>query len=288
MAAGTEHAGRRRGEELMSASTVEVRDELLDVWGGRLQLHVKVAGSGPPLVYFHPLPGLAWQPLLDQLAERYTVYAPEHPGTSVGDHKAIHVVDTLWDLLLIYEETMRRLGLERPLAIGQSFGGMIAADLAATFPGVFGKLMLISPIGLWRDDVPTRLVDMLTGPAAETAKYLFVDPQSEAAQAVLALPSDPELIPKAIAQTVWNIGCTTKFAWPVADHGLGSRLHRVAAPTLILWGKQDALVPVEYADEFATRIAGSRVEIIDRCGHVPQVDQPEQTWSAISEFLAGV
>jgi pimeloyl-ACP methyl ester carboxylesterase len=269
----------------MSTSAVEIRDEVLEVWGGRLKLHVKVAGSGPPLLYFHPLPGLAWQPLLDRLAESFTVYAPEHPGTSPGDHLAIHQVDRFSDLLLIYEEALRSLGLERPRAIGQSFGGMVAADLAATFPDLFAKLVLISPIGLWRDDVPIRLVDMLTGPEDEIASYLFADPGSEAAQATLALPEDPELIPKAIAQNVWNIGCTTKFAWPIADHGLVNRLHRVAAPTLILWGKQDVLVPAEYADEFAQRIPGSRVELLDECGHVPQVDQPEQTRAVLSEFL---
>lgn len=269
----------------MSTSAVDVRDWVVDVGDGRLKLHVKVAGSGPPLLYFHPLPGLHWEPLLDRLAEQWTVYAPEHPGTSPGDHRAIHQVDTFFDLLLLYEEALRRLGVERPSAIGQSFGGMVAADLAATFPDLFAKVVLLSPIGLWRDDVPIRLVDMLTGPAEETARYLFVNPESEGAQAALALPDDPELIPKAIAQNVWNIGCTTKFAWPIADHGLANRLHRVTAPTLLVWGKQDALVPVEYADEFARRIAGSRVELLEDCGHVPQVDQPEQTWAVLSEFL---
>ena len=81
MAGAASHEGRGGGSEgLMAASAVEVRDEAVEVWGGRLTLHVKVAGSGPPLVFFHPLPGLAWQPLLDQLAARYTVHAPEHPG----------------------------------------------------------------------------------------------------------------------------------------------------------------------------------------------------------------
>ena len=270
----------------MSAGTLEVRDEVVEVWDGRLQLHVKVCGSGSPLVFFHPLPGLHWEPLLDRLAERYTVYAPEHPGTSPGDHKAIGEVDTFSDLLLVYDETLHALGLERPLLVGQSFGGMVAADLAATFPNAVAKLVLMSPIGIWRDDAPIRLVQMLTGPPEENASYLFANPESDAAKAMMALPADPESIPKAIAQTVWNIGCTTKFAWPIADHGLAGRLHRVSAPTLVLWGRQDALVPVAYAEEFASRIPGSRVQLIDGCGHVMQVDQPEQTWEALSDFLS--
>ena len=271
----------------MTASAAAVHDETAEVWDGRLKLHVKVAGDGPPLLFFHPLSGLAWNPLLDQLAQRHTVYAPEHPGTSPGDPQAISQVHTFTELLLIYEELTRRLGLDRPAAVGQSFGGMVAADLAATFPGLFSRLALLSPLGLWRDDAPIPLMQMLAGPPEDLPKYLFAHPGSEAAQAALALPGDPELIPKAIAQGAWNIGCTTKFAWPIADHGLGRRLHRIQVPTLIIWGRQDGLIPVAYAAEFGSRIAGSQVEVIDDCGHVLQADQPEHTWTALSKFLAG-
>ena len=120
----------------MTAGAVAVRDETVEVWDSRLRLHVKIAGDGPPLLYFHPLPGLAWQPLLDQLARRYTVYAPEHPGTSPGDPQAIREVRTFGELLLVYEEAVGRLGLgvERPVALGQSFGGKVAARSAATMP----------------------------------------------------------------------------------------------------------------------------------------------------------
>jgi pimeloyl-ACP methyl ester carboxylesterase len=267
----------------MATSTAAVRDETVDVGGGRLRLHVKIAGDGPPLLYFHPLPGLAWQPFLDQLAERHTVYALEHPGTSPRDSQAIREVHTFWELLLLYEEAVRALGLARPAAVGQSFGGMVAADLAATFPSLFARLVLLAPIGLWRDDAPIPLMQMVAGPPEHVPRYLSAHPD---AQTGPGLPDDPELIPAAIAQNAWNIGCTTKFAWPIADHGLGRRLHRIGIPTLIVWGRQDALVPVAYATEFGDRIAGSLVEVIEDCGHAVQADQPARTWTAVSTFLA--
>lgn len=271
----------------MTASAPAVRDETAEVWDGRLRLHVKVAGDGPPLLFFHPLSGLAWDPLLTQLAGRHTVYAPEHPGTSPGDPHAISHVQTFWELLLCYEELTRGLGLDRPAALGHSFGGMVAADLAATFPRLFSKLVLLSPVGLWRDDAPIPLMEMVAGPPEDIPKYLFAHPDSDAARAALAFPADPELIPRAIAQSAWNIGCTTKFAWPIADHGLDRRLHRVRVPTLIVWGRDDALIPVAYASEFGSRIADSQVEVIDDCGHELQADQPERTWITVSKFLAG-
>ena len=154
-------------------------------------------------------------------------------------------------------------------------------------PQVFSRLVLLSPAGLWRDDAPIPLMEMVAGPPEELPKYVFAHPESEAARAALALPADPEQIPKAIAQTIWNTGCTTKFAWPIADHGLDRRLHRIQVPTLIVWGREDALVPVAYAKEFGSRIAGSQVEVLDDRGHAVQVDQPERSWTAISGFLAG-
>jgi pimeloyl-ACP methyl ester carboxylesterase len=269
----------------MATDTAGVRDEVVEVCDGRLRLHVKVAGDGPPVVFFHPLPGLEWQPVLDRLAENHTVYAPEHPGTTPGDPQAIREVHTLWELLLAYEEALRALGLERPAVVGMSYGGMVAAELAASFPQAFSRLVLLSPIGLWRDDAPIRLVEMITGPPEEIPTYLFKYPDSEAARALLALPDDPDQVPKAIAQSAWNIGCTTKFAWPIADHGLARRLHRIGVPTLVLWGRDDALVPAAYAEEFARRIEGSRVELLDDCGHAMQGDQPEQMVHLITEFL---
>jgi pimeloyl-ACP methyl ester carboxylesterase len=58
-------------------------------------------------------------------------------------------------------------------------------------------------------------------------------------------------------------------------------------PALVVWGRQDALVPAAYAEDFGRGIAGSRVEVIDDCGHAMAADQPERTWAAVSEFLAG-
>src|SRR5579864_5435792 len=74
---------------------------------------------------------------------------------------------------------IRMLGLERPAALGQSFGGMVAADLAATFPRLFSRLVLLSPMGLWRDDAPIPLMEMVSGSPEDAPKYLFAHPESE-------------------------------------------------------------------------------------------------------------
>ena len=147
---------------------LDVRERALGVWGGRITLRVKTAGRGAPLVYLHPASGLQFDPFLASLSTQYSIYAPEVPGTSAGDPHAIHEVDGLSDLVLIYEEAIRQLELpEPPVVIGQSFGGMLAAELASYFPRLFKKVVLCDPIGLWRPDLP--IANWITTPASAAA-----------------------------------------------------------------------------------------------------------------------
>jgi pimeloyl-ACP methyl ester carboxylesterase len=266
--------------------TPQIEERVLPVWDDRVALRVDVAGSGPPLVYLHSAAGLVWDPFLERLAGERTVYAPRVPGTPPGEPEAIQEVDDIWDLVLLYEEAIRALGLDRPTLMGQSFGGMLACELAAAYPQLFGALIVLDPIGLWRDDAP--VANWLAVSPEKLPALLFHDPGHEAARAMQTLPEDPDAAVAAVAGTVWALGCTTKFVWPIPDKGLAKRLHRIEAPTLVVWGRQDRLAPVAYAEEFGRRIAGSRVELVDACGHIPQLEQPEATFALVSEFLAGV
>lgn len=144
--------------------------------------------------------------------------------------------------------------------------------------------MLISPIGLWLDEAPIPNWMIIT-PATDLAKYLFCDPSGPVAQQVLAFPEDPEQLVEAQIQFHWAMACTGKFVWPIPDKGLKKRIHRIAAPTLLVWGKQDRLVPPVYAEAFASRIANARVELIDQAGHIPQLEQCAQVSEAIQAFL---
>lgn len=98
-------------------------------------------------------------------------------------------------------------------------------------------------------------------------------------------PDNPEDAIAAIVGLTWATGCTSKFVWPVPDKGLAKRIHRIQAPTLVVWGKEDALVSSAYAAEFGRLIEGSRVEILDDCGHIPQLEQPERTFALVGDFL---
>ncbi len=96
---------------------VTTQDRTVTAWRKQVQANVKVAGSGPPVVFFHGAFGLQWDPFLDKLAESHTVYAPEHPGTTSGAPDSIKPIDTLWDLLLYYYELFAELGLDAPALV---------------------------------------------------------------------------------------------------------------------------------------------------------------------------
>jgi len=266
---------------------LDLRERTLDVWDGRITMRVKTAGRGAPLVYLHPASGLNFDPFLAELSTEYAVYAPELPGTSAGDPNAIHRIDNLSDLVLIYEEAIRTLELPvAPVVIGSSFGGMLAAELAAHFPKLFEKVVLFDPIGLWREDLP--IANWMIAPASELPALLFNDTSCPPAKAMSAPPPDPAAAVAMMSSMVWALGCTGKFVWPIPEKGLRARLHRVTAPTLIVWGENDALAPVGYAAEFGGAIRGSRVEIVRNCGHVPQAEQLETTLALVRGFLGSV
>jgi pimeloyl-ACP methyl ester carboxylesterase len=264
--------------------TATIDTRTITVWNNRLTLRFQVKGTGEPIVYLHPAGGMSWDPFLDNLATDHTVFAPEFPGTTPGDSDAVHILDDVFDVVCAYEEAMLGLGLAGAAVIGQSFGGMLAAELASVFPDLFGKVVLLDPVGLWRADHPVSL-DFVAGPPDAIPGLLFHDLTSPGAQATFAPLGNPDTALDATVGLVWAIGCTTKYLWPVPDKGLHKRLHRLKAPTLVVWGEDDALVPPIYATEFANRIANARVCLVPNCGHIPQVEQPEITIKAVREFL---
>jgi pimeloyl-ACP methyl ester carboxylesterase len=257
-----------------------VSDRKVTVWQNKIGANVKVSGDGPPLVFLHGAGGLMWDPFLDMLAANHTVYAPEHPGTTLGDPDAISHLDNLWDLVLYYDEVLDALGIAEAPIVGHSFGGMMAAEIAASHPGRVSKLVLMSPIGLWRDDVPIPNW-MLVSPASDIAKLLLYDPDGPLGQMMFGGAPDPD----AQVAMMWCMACTGKFVWPIPDKGLKKRIHRIKAPTLVLWGKDDRLVPAAYAQEFASRIPGAKVELLDQTGHLLQGERPAQVAALIEEFM---
>ena len=259
-------------------------EQTVSVWQGKVRLRVLSGGAGPALVFFHGAWGVTWDPFLAELAKGFTVYAPGHPGTAPDAPDDIYQLDGLWDLVLCYDELLRALKLDEAVLVGHSFGGMVACEMAAAYPRRARRLALIDPIGFWRDS--EKVVNWMTVNPAELPAWVFRDPNGEPARRMFGPSEPPQEAADARVRLMWAMGATGKFIWPIPDKGLKKRIHRVSAPTLLVWGKEDRLVPPVYADEFATRIAGARVQTVEGAGHAPHLEQPERVARMIRE-LAG-
>jgi len=245
------------------------------------QAKVLVAGEGKPIVFLHGAGGLRWDGYLTELAKEYKVYAPYFPGT--GGTSGSNELDFrhLWDVVLFYFDLFDELGLEKASLIGHSFGGMLAAELAATDPKRVDQLVLICPTGLWDETIEKNF----KRPKGDVTSRLFYDPESKAAKEYNALPEDPDERLEAAIQQQIAMAEANRYIWPLPDKGLNRRIHRIKAKTCIIWGKNDGVLPVEYAYEFQKAISDSRIQIIDKCSHYPQMEHPEQVIETTRSFL---
>ena len=255
----------------------------LSVWQNHVRMRVLSKGTGPALLFFHGPWGLHWNPFLDALAEHFTVHAPEHPGTTPGAPDDIYHLDNLWDLILCYDELLEQMGVEGATLVGHSFGAMVACELAAAYPRRAGRLALIDPIGLWRDDAPVTNWMMLS--QQEMTGYVFHDPAGPGAKLLFAQPEEEEARVTAQVGLTWAMGSTGKFIWPIPDKGLKKRIHRVKAPTLLVWGAEDRIAPPVYAEEFARHITGAKIESVKAAGHAPHLEQPAAVADLVRQFL---
>jgi len=257
-------------------------ERMVAIRDGAVRFRVLSGGQGPALVYLHSFHDRdGWSPFLDRLAERFTVHAPFHPG--VQGSEGVEQLDDVVDLGLAYDELLEALGIGSALLCGHFFGAMVAAEIASLCPGRANKVALISPLGLWLDGKP--VADVITLPPADLDALLWRDPGSEGARRWRTLPqSDAENVAAQIEQ-IQRLSAMGKFVWPIPDKGLRKRLHRLAAPALVLWGDGDRVNPPVYAAEFARRIRRATVRELPG-GHMVHLESADTVARDIAEFFS--
>ena len=243
---------------------------------------VLTKGEGRPVVFLHGAFGQEWNGLLEDLSRNFAVHAPAHPGSvDAADLKSL---PGFWELVLYYDDLFTALGLEDFDLIGHSFGGMVAAEYAATYPGKVRRLVLIDAMGLWNDNHPVE--DHLLASEATRRALLYHDQSRPEVVERLTDPSDPDEAREAFIARFLALAGSGHFIHPIPERGLGRRLRRITADTLLVWGADDRLTPIHYADEFQAAIANARIVRVADAGHVPFVEQRDKVSPAVEEFLA--
>ena len=189
------------------------------------------------------------------------------------------------DVTLHTLDVLEKLELKKPIVVGHSMGGMIAAEMAAIAHTEITKLCLIAPAGLWLDDHP--IVDIFSKLPYELPGLLFHD--AEAGGKLLTAGGgdmeDPEFLKQFLVMNARRMGMAGKLLFPIPDRGLAGRLHRITAKTLIVWGKEDALIPPVYGDAFKKAISKSKLVKVAKAGHAVGQEKPAAVLKAIHDFF---
>jgi pimeloyl-ACP methyl ester carboxylesterase len=221
----------------------------------------RVAGSGPPLVLLHGLSGSWrwWEPVLTRLAAGHEVHLVDLPRAA--RIARAHGGETVAWLASWLEAA----GATRASIVGHSLGGLAAAQLAARHPERVDRLVLVAPIGM-----PTGR--RLTGHALPLAMAL--------------MRTRPAFVP-ALARDALRTGPSSllRGALEATRADLRADLEHVRAPTLLVWGARDALVPPTVGDTWQEGLPDARLVVLERAGHVPMWEAPDAFADTVLDFL---
>jgi pimeloyl-ACP methyl ester carboxylesterase len=266
----------------------EFVEEFVDAPIGKIQLWR--AGTGPQLVYLHSAGGEHVHPALEQLAEFFEVLVPIFPGFE--ESEGLDEIDGMDDAIFHLLDLWEILGLDAPPVLGLSLGGWLALELATRYPERVSKLVLVNPVGIYLDGHP--MAEMFGRTPGELADMLFADqtyPVAAAMHAMDAFAGDvgkETEIPLEFVLPMWKaLGATARLGWDPYLHNpkLRGRLRRITAPTLIVAGAQDGLVPTIYAETFAAEIPGARLEVIEGAAHWLPFEKPDELVALTRKFL---
>ncbi len=254
-----------------SRTTVNVNGTAVEMYTG---------GDGPPLVFFHGAGGSnGWQPWHEDLAADYTVYVPSQPGFNGTEAPAW--VKTINDVAHFNHMFIDALGLEDIVLMGSSMGGWVSAEMAAMGDHNIDALVLVDAAGIKPREGEIAEIFMVS---AETRlKQRFHDPSQVENYENYAR----ELSPEEQLVVHSNAITASQLCWKPYLHNpsLPHTLSRVDTPTLIVWGNEDAIIPVECGHLFQQAIQGSQLRIIDNCGHSPAVEKRGEFVAAVKGFL---
>ncbi len=267
----------------MSTRIVE-HDVLVD----GVRLHVTEAGSGPVIVLLHGLSGSCaiWEHTIEHLAQRWRVIAPDLPGHGASAKPdAPYTIDFYAGMI---RSLGRELALDDAIVVGNSLGGLVALELAVWYPRWTRALVLCAPAGGYSPALRPfgRMLEVLTG-----QQVLRLSLEQGLAQSFhdrsffrdgirrrilderLAAPDFPDFA-RAIARSL--AGVLTADPTP---------LERITQPVLVAWGREDRMVPLRRSVRILNGIRHAQFHVIERCGHLPMLEQPAEFNRVLASFL---
>lgn len=237
-------------------------------------------GSGQPVVALHGMQTIdPAARFLELLSRRAEVIAPSHPG--FGDSPRPETCETVYDLVHLYLALLDSLAHEKVTLLGFSFGGWLAAEIAAASCHRIARLILVSPFGIKLSDRETRdITDVFNTHPDEVRRRAWHDPERFAPD--YNAMEDAALIRRARS---WDALCLYGWHPYMYNPRLKHWLHRISVPTQVLWGASDHIVTPEYGRGYAALIPNASFTTIDKAGHHPEIEQPDAFADHVLGFI---
>ena len=259
-------------------------DKTIAVFGQTI--HYWDLGSGPVVVLVHGLGSKKedWLPVIGTLSQKYRLVVPDQIGFGKSDKPLLdYSIQTYVDFL---NELLRQLKVEKASLVGESLGGWICGLYAAEISGgahliPVEKLVLVDAAGLKQDKPipdlnPSSLAGMRT-----MMQAVFFDTSWLNEDALRKIFTDK--LATHDSYTIRSLLSNPALSAERMDNQLGN----IKVPTLVLWGKQDNLLPIAAGEKYAAGIAGAKMVSFDKCGHVPGIEKTEEFLAAVNSFLGG-
>jgi pimeloyl-ACP methyl ester carboxylesterase len=249
-----------------------------------LDIAYERVGEGPPLVLVHGAAedGRAWQPQLAALAGELTVVAWDQPGA--GRSSDVPTDFGLADYASCLAAVVEALGLGPAHVAGLSWGGTVALELYRRHPGLVATLILADTYAGWKGSLPPHEVQARVA----GARAMLAAPPEQFDPTLPGLfAGDP---PPAFVALLEQLAADVRPAalWSqllvMAEADQRDLLPRVAVPTLLIWGELDVRSPLAVARQFEDAIPGAELVVIPGCGHVSNLERPEEFNDAVRAF----
>jgi len=268
--------------------------KLINIKG--INIRYTVRGSGAPVLLLHGIGEFLeiWWSNIEPLSEHFTVYAMDLPGHGLSDKPAINY--TLPFINEFLSDFMGEMGIEHAHFIGHSLGGIIALSMATNLPEKVDKLVLVDCGGLARETpfmyrlAAIPLVgELLVKPTVKSSmrrriEGAFYNPDvvtEEMVEKSYEFMKMPEVKRAMLKIMRNNVGLRGLYPESI----MTDKLHLVKAPTLLIHGEQDTLIPLAHARNAAKLIPNARLEVLKECGHVPHIEKTTEFNKIVIEFL---
>lgn len=248
------------------------------VGGCKIQYREAGSAGGPVLLFLHGAGGPeSALPMLSEFADSMRVLVPDHPGFGASDDP--DWLDNIHDAAYAYLDFLEALDLRDVHLVGASLGGWLAMEIAVRDRSRLSSLTLIAAAGIRPGDIPTG--DLFMWSPEERVRNTIADPSL--AEKILSKPRTQDEADVALR----NHTTTAKLCWEPRffDPDLEKWLHRLRLPTQVVWGADDRLFPPALGRKLSALIPNAPLHLIEACGHVPAIEQPEKLAQLLREFF---